>query len=158
MLRCLPLMLLAVFGVAAVAAADDSPKDEASCTLFLDGGNIEKLSLESERDEEKIFTKPGESVALEPGRYRVSQIKIEGGYDYYGLFSIESQWFTIEPGGQHHLRAGSPLTSHVEVNRRSRILELTYTLQDAGWRRYLTNDRSNRHRGIGKRKCRRPRA
>ena len=139
---CLSLMLLAIFGIAAVAA-EDSPKDEASCTLFLDGHGIEKLALENERGEEKTFIKPGESVALEPGRYRVSQIEIEGGYDYYGLFSIESQWFTLAPGGQHRLRAGSPLTSRVEVEGRGRILELTYTLQDAAGRNYRSNDRSN---------------
>ncbi|NLF07552.1 MAG: hypothetical protein GX594_06170 [Pirellulaceae bacterium] len=139
---CIPFMLVAILGAAA-PTADDPPKDDAVCTLVLDGGSIEKLSLESDRGEEKIFIKPSESVALEPGRYRVAEIAIEGGYTYSGLFRTVSQWFTLAPGGQHRLRAGSPLTSRVEVERRGRILELNYKLQDAAGRSYRSNDRSN---------------
>ena len=134
------ILLLSVLG-ADPTAAEQSPPDGATCQLILDGQGIEKLVLE--RENRGTYTKDvtGPSLWLEPGRYRVLQVTLKGGFNHDARG--EAEWFTLSSDEPHHLRAGAPLTPRVDVKRQGRLLNLDYRLVDAAGRRYRNTDRTH---------------
>ncbi len=66
---------------------------------------------------------------------------MKGGYTHDAF--ADTYWFTLSPGKPYHLRAGVPLTSHVEVTREGRLLKLDYRLVDVAGRQYRDANRTS---------------
>lgn len=138
--------------LAAVLAADPSRANEprpaaATCQVIVDGRAVEKLSLQKENDRESgrtqvIYDVRGPSLSLEPGRYRVDRIDLKGGY-WHRAAQMDTDWFALSPDQPYHLRAGAPLTSHIDVTREGRLLKLDHRLLDAAGRRYGSTERTS---------------
>jgi hypothetical protein len=127
--------------------ADDQPTAQQSrpnaaiCRVIVDGEHIEQLILEGENGHLHLKDATSSNISLEPGRYRVSQIMLKGGY--FNDNRAKTEWITLSPGAPYHLRVGAPLTSHVDVKREGRLLKLNCRLADAAGRPYRSMDRSS---------------
>jgi hypothetical protein len=127
--------------------ADDQPTaeqprpDAAVCQVVLDGDHIEQLILEGDNGRTYVKDAANSNFFFEPGRYRLSRIMLKGGCFFDN--PAEPEWFTLSPGEPYHLRAGAPLTSHVNVKREGQLLKLDYRLADAAGRHYRNTDRSS---------------
>jgi hypothetical protein len=121
--------------------AEPSRPDAAICQVILDGKYVEQLILEGENGRLHVRDATSSNLFLEPGRYRVSRIMLKGGYSYD--IHAETEWFTLSPDEPYHLRAGAPLTSHVDVTHKGRLLNLEYRIVDTAGRRYRSTDRTS---------------
>lgn len=118
--------------------------EAATCQLIVDGQAVEELWLQNENMLTLTHKLKGPTLSLAPGRYRVERIQLKGGY-----LHIAEPWesdFTLRPDQPHHLRAGAPLKSHVEVKREGRLLSFDYRLTDAAGRRYRSSNTTARPR------------
>ncbi len=121
--------------------------------LVIEGRGIERLTLEKRGAKWRFgmpapreLHRPGPKVSLAAGEYRVTDVRLEGGYrccppqrigDPQGGEPEEVGWFTVGPDKPHVLRIGAPLKPTLRVARDGRILRMAYDLMDAsaamGW-------------------------
>jgi len=118
-------------------AAEQSDEDGTLCQLNINGGYIEKLELLNKTGRVCEFERPGSSVTLPAGQYRVRRVGLKGGFAGFGQPTAEDTWFTLAPGKPYELKVGAPLTLSVEATRRGSHLTLNYTLNDASGRKYI---------------------
>jgi hypothetical protein len=134
--------LVAALGLLLAPAAPAATAPAGSCRLDLDGRLIEQLTLECEDGRLQEISKPGSSVALPPGRYRVRKVALKGDWSSSGRASAPDDWFTLSAQQPHRLAVGAPLRHTVRVSGGAMHLTLDYELVDAGGRRYLNRKRS----------------
>jgi hypothetical protein len=76
-----------IFAASCPFAADqgtEPPSGKAAgCELIIEGKSIEQLILVNKHDVQKEIQRPGESVSLPSGRYRVLHVVLDGGYRAY---------------------------------------------------------------------------
>jgi len=132
--------------VLAVEPAERSAANPATCHLNIQGGPVEVLTLVDDKGNCKEIQRPGASVSLAPGRYRLDHISLKGGCECHVHPITDDSWFTLAPDKSHDLRLGIPLKPEVAVTRHGRIVELSYALRGVGGYEYICSDRSNRPR------------
>jgi hypothetical protein len=137
-------VVLLLFGAAALGAAEQTKPppapDAPACRLNIQGKFVEWLMLVDEQDRQELLHVQGDRVAVEPGRYRVREVQLKGGYHSYVSSDREEDWFTVGPGSPHQLKVGAPLTPKVRVTRQGPLLKLDYQLLDAGGRNYSNRE------------------
>jgi len=136
--------VVAGFLPAAAGAADRSAqpprtKELASCKLLFEGQfaqSIEKLTLARERD---LLTgdgglvapicRPGEPVLLPPGKYRIMEIRLVGGYNTRASDGRET--LVLRPDEPCRLAFLAPLTPQITAKRAGRLLVIGCQIHDA---------------------------
>ena len=122
-----------------VAAASTAP---AASVLQIEGHSIEKLTLAGTESGDLVLRKPGASVELSPGRYRIKQVVLAGDVQHDAAYrTVASDRFTIAAGEPCKLVVGAPLFATVKAKRRGDVLTLNYELQDAAGRMYFRDPR-----------------
>ena len=116
------------------------------CELRIEGHSIVSLTLlkatarPSDGTEQlagERHMRPGHSLWLPAGRYRVTGVEVEGGYQFDERSGPQDAWFELAPGTSHALAIGAPLAPRVTVKRHGRFLEMDADLVDAAGRSYL---------------------
>ncbi len=127
--------------VAGEAAAEDSP---ATGELHIEGGSVTGLTLEDEQEKRNHFSASGPVITLPPGKYRLFEVALEGGYTCWPRLMPQElwQWITVAPGQVARLRVGAPLRQVVEIRRQGPAMVLNYELIGQGGERYAPDDTS----------------
>jgi hypothetical protein len=129
---CAALVVLLV--VAIPAKAGD---DEVSCELKIRGHSIVRLTLiEKTRHSGVLFDKPGESVQLPAGKYRVEQVELEDGYAMAPQPGQRQDWFEVTAAGPNELVVGAPLYPTTTATRHGGFVQLDYDTVDGAGRSY----------------------
>jgi len=116
--------------------------NDVKVELHLEGKGIEHLVLLSKDQPTQTFENPGQTIKVAPGKYRVNEVRLKGGYifryrSYDGDTPIEAD--TNEPAV---LRVGGPLRQNLTLQRRGGCLVLSHELVGLGGEKYPPN--SNR--------------
>lgn len=128
-----------------LAAQAPQPVAPSAGVLQLDGHAIKSLTLVRQGQpaggmfavpEGQRYDQPGEQLSLAPGKYRVQEVVLEGGFAAQDYFGGEEDWFEIAVDQPHRLAIGAPLTPKVTATRHGRFLEMEYQLLDAAGRNY----------------------
>ena len=128
------IALVAILAVATPAKAAD---DGVACELKIRGHSIAKLMLiEKTRSSGVRFDRPGESVQLPAGEYRVEQVELEGGYELDSRPGQRQDWFEVTPAGPNELVVGAPLYPTAAATRHGGFVELDYDTVDGAGRSY----------------------
>jgi hypothetical protein len=140
-----------VTGLSAAEVPGPAPAAGAGgCKIDIQGSHIRRLTLEAQSGYVRPIDHPGPRISLPPGKYRVRQVDLEGGYQFYGFSAADPGWFTLTPETPYQLKVGGPLTPSVKVTRWGRFLTLDYQLLDAGGRAYRGGASVNRPRSISR--------
>lgn len=110
--------------------------DAAACRLNIVGESIETLTLTNQAGVAKQLNRPGSSVSLPAGQYRISQVELKGGYRCRAAGTGKNDLFRLVAGKSHQLEVGAPLAPSVQVTRQGRLLKIDYQLLDAAGRSY----------------------
>lgn len=134
-------LLACQFGTPALADPErDSPDQAATdvsvatCELNIQGSHIEQLTLVDESGSERVIRRPGDTVSLPPGRYRLEHVELEGGWAFRAFGMGTS--FSLAPDRPYLLTLGSPLEPRLSVERQGRRFLLNHEVVDAAGRRY----------------------
>ena len=112
--------------------------------LKLEGKHIERLVLSQKDGGTKKFDKPGETIKLPVGEYRLQEVRLQGGYSCRIMTPIsDANWVTIAEDKPAVLKVGAPLKQTVEVRRQGSLLLLNYKLLGAGGEAYTSDNRSD---------------
>ncbi len=140
-LACCWVLLLGVANTPA-GASDDEPE---MCILEIKGDSIANLTLISQGDDPtgtgdglagKRFVRPGKTLLLPAGRYRLETVELDGGYQCQSLYAWGDDWFELGPGKPNELVVGAPLSPKVTARRHGQFLQMDYDLVDAAGRSY----------------------
>jgi hypothetical protein len=150
-MRRLMALAIAVAWCAAIAskAASSDPATTARkpelCELKIEGHSILSLTLLKESGVPgniaeglagEKHVRPGTSLWLPAGRYRVEGVELEGGYRSSASYRHDDEWFELAPGKPQQLVIGAPLSPQVTVKRHGKFLEMSYDPVDAAGRSY----------------------
>ena len=138
---------LILLPLAAVLCAADSSADQQANhgatgeaeqgRLRIEGRGIDRLTLHNEAGQATEITRPGESVSLPVGKYRIWEVELTGGFHCYAFATNPGDSFQVAADQVPMLQVGAPLTPQIRVQRAGRLLTLDYDLVDARGRRYL---------------------
>ena len=129
---CAALVVLVSIGTRAVADTD-----EASCELTIQGHSIVRLTLVEKTGKSGAqFEKPGESIQLPAGEYRVELVVLEDGYVLEPQPGQRQDWFEVTPAGPNELVVGAPLYPTATAIRRGGFIQLDYDTVDGAGRSY----------------------
>ena len=143
-------MLAATLILPAIAWPAGKPAQPPSATessygeLVLEGESgkfVERLTLWKAPAGTHNLVRPGPSVLLPPGSYRLVEIRLRGGY-CTRPFTKEMETITISPGKPCRLNLGA-LRPSVDVQRRGPLLVLNCQLCDSAGRHYFDETRDN---------------
>lgn len=116
-------------------------QDSAVGELKLEGKHVERLVLSQKNGSRKKFDKPGETIQLPIGEYRLQEAHLQGGYSCGIMMPIsDANWVTVAKDKPAVLKVGAPLRQIVKVERRGSVLQLSYELSGVGGEKY-TSDR-----------------
>jgi hypothetical protein len=123
--------------------ADGQPAAKpAEGQLVLEGRHIERLVLSDEQGKPVDLRRPGDSVSLPVGPYRILSIEVEGGHtaDLGPSAESGSNRLTISPDEPCRPNLGAPLKPRVTVARHGDTLRLDYGrgLYDGDGRQYTS--------------------
>jgi len=151
-LRMLAADLVAViilnlgFGPGSLCAKESPVPPEQDTNLGelnLQGQHIERLVLRQKDGGTKKFDKPGETIKLPVGEYRLQEVRLQGGYSCGITAPIsDADWVTIAEDKPAVLEVGAPLKQAVRVERWGRFLVLNYELLGVGGEKYTQADRN----------------
>jgi hypothetical protein len=127
------------------------PGEPATCILNIKGHSIASLTLIRQGDvaagaQEGLsgqkHVRPGKSLHLPAGKYRVENVELEGGYRLKARHGRNDDWLELAPDKPCELIVGAPLSPQVTVKRHGRYLQMDYDLVDAAQRSYtkVAND------------------
>ena len=133
------LALVAYLGADAPIAVR-SDKD-AGCQVIL-GPHVTSVVFVDEHGVQPVLKPAGQDVSLKAGRYRISEITLEGGYSYRAAYEQNVEWIILTPDKPYELQAGTPLTPRVRATRQGPLLKLDYQLVDAAGRNYRSSEPS----------------
>ena len=126
------LVVLLVVAAPAMAGADG-----VSCELKIRGHSIVRLTLvEKTRHSGVLFDRPGESVQLPAGEYRVEHVELEDGYVLSLPPGQRQDWFEVTPAGPNELVVGAPLYPTATASRYGGFIQLDYDTVDGAGRSY----------------------
>ena len=129
---CVALVLFLV--VVAPAKAD---ADGVACELAIHGHSIVRLTLVEKTGRSGAqFDKPGDSVQLPAGQYRVEQVELEDGYVMATRLGRRQDWFEVTPAGPNELVVGAPLYPTATATRHGGFVQLDYDTVDGAGRSY----------------------
>jgi hypothetical protein len=135
------------FGPGSLCAKDTPPSPDQGQKvgeLNLQGQHIQRLVLSQKDGSRKKFDKPGETIKLAIGEYRLQEASLEGGYSCGITRPIsDADWVTIAEDKPAVLKVGAPLKQTVEVTRQGSLLLLNYKLLGAGGEAYTSDNRSD---------------
>ncbi len=128
--------------------AKETPTPSAQGTnlgeLKVQGKYIERLVLRQKDGAIREFGKPGETIKLPAGEYRLEQVRLQGGYSCGITRPIsDADWVTVAADKPAVLKVGAPLKQTVEVRREGSLLLLNYKLLGAGGEAYTSDKRSD---------------
>ena len=140
-MACSTIMAMqAVFS--AQTAAAQQPE---LCELKIEGHSILSLTLIKMDDPSsgtshglagEKHMRPGKSLQLPAGRYRVVRVEVAGDYESSDGVAGEEPWFDLSRDQPCQLVIGAPLFPSVDVTRHGKFLEMNYELVDAAGRKY----------------------
>lgn len=108
--------------------------DEGTCELKIRGHSIVRLMLIEKSHLAGVrFDRPGETVKLPAGVYRLEQVDLE---ENCSLRTVQLEWFNVSPDKPNELVVGAPLNPTVSVKRHGTFLQLDYDLVDGAGRSY----------------------
>jgi hypothetical protein len=126
------ILLLVATAVPAMAGAD-----EASCELKISGHSIVRLTLVEKTQQTGVrFDRPGDSIQLPAGEYRVEGVELEQDYVLASRPSQRRDWFEVTPAGPNELVVGAPLYPTASARRHGGFLQLDYSTVDGAGRSY----------------------
>lgn len=127
------LALAVLLATRAVAKA----AEPGNCELAIRGHSIRQLTLiERTRRTGVRFDRPGETVQLPPGEYRVEQVELDNGYTLDPLAVPRHDWFQVTREGRNELAAGAPLYPTVAARRHGGFIRMDYSTVDGVGRSY----------------------
>jgi len=109
--------------------------------LKLEGKHIQQLVLQSRDGKRERFDKPGESITLPAGKYRLQEVHLEGGY-VSRIRIVPDDWVTADKDKPAVLKVGAPLKQTVKAQRQGSVLVLNYELLGIGGEIYTDRDTS----------------
>jgi len=134
---------IVIFLNAGISLSRAQEEDSAMGELKLEGKHIQQLVLQSRDGKRESFDKPGESITLPAGEYRLREVHLEGGY-VSRVQIVPDDWVTADKDKPAVLKVGAPLKQTVKVQRQRNLLVLNYELLGVGGESYTHRDRSKR--------------
>jgi len=135
------------FGPDSLCAKDTPPSPDRGQKLGeldLQGRCIERLVLRQKNGGTKNFEKPGETIRLSAGEYRLEQVRLQGGYSCGITRPIsDANWVTVAEDKPAVLKVGAPLKQAITVERRGSLLILNYEILGVGGEKYTSSDRGH---------------
>jgi hypothetical protein len=142
-----PAVLLALlFSTTAALPADPATGQSAEAAdsqLNVGSKLVKGLTLVEESGKYRVIDRPGESLTLPAGKYRLEEIELQGDYRSCRFRGSGGQWFELTPDRPHQLRVDGLLSPTVDVTRQGRLLELSYSLADVNGATYSYRDSGN---------------
>jgi len=140
-LTCRSIALFLALGAATpdgAWCAEPPSRDPSSsaCDVVIEGNQIVELALDADGRSSIVMKQPGSRITVPRGRYRVSSVVLEGGYEARS-YDPANVWFDAKAGKPVRIVVGAPLTPRVTAVRRGAVLQLKYELRDAGGRLYV---------------------
>lgn len=129
-------------GICLCQAQEANKQNSAVGELKLEGKYIERLVLQSRDGKRERFDKPGESITLPAGEYRLLETHLKGGYICSSSRTPTGDWVTIAEDKSAVLKVGAPLKQIVKAQRRGKFLALNYELLGVGGEMYTSANRS----------------
>ena len=129
------LLSAVAYDCAFAAPSQGSRSDTLMGEVVIEGSCIVELAVTADTKSAMVLKRPGSTITLPRGRYRISAVTLEGNYvarDY----NPANGGFEVTPEKPTKIAAGAPLTPSLTVTRRGTILELNYELRDAAGRKY----------------------
>ncbi len=111
--------------------------------LKLEGQHVESIVLWGKDGQTERFDKPGETIELPVGQYRLLESHLDGGYDCFQGAGPQSKWISIAENAPAVLKIGAPLNQTLTVKRQGKVLTLDYKLIGIGGEAYTSAERSN---------------
>jgi hypothetical protein len=105
--------------------------------LRIEGTRIARLVLERDDGHTEEWSNPGGSIKLPVGAYQVRQLTLDDGYSCQSQSLTKLGPIEISADAPAVLTAGGPLEQSIGVNRRGRILALSYNLHGVGGEAYV---------------------
>ena len=144
--RCTPLVGFVLFCLWATIglcdAQETGTKDAPLGVLKLEGSNLDYIELFAKDGHTERITRPNQTIELPPGKYRLQQVRLKGGYTYYNRGTPGYTWTTVAADMPATMKVGAPLIPTVKVQREGRILRFSYELRGEGGETYTGGDRS----------------
>ena len=111
-------------------------------TLHIDGAGIERLVLQGDTGQPKVFPRPEPNVVLPEGNFRLEEVTLQGGYSCLGFqIPAEARVVKIGAGASATLKLGAPLRQTVKIERWGAALVLNYQLLGRGGESYTVTRR-----------------
>lgn len=114
------------------------------CQLNIEGQAIERLTLVDAGEKETAIERPGKSISLPAGKYRLRDVELQGGFSCHEYFASDDDWIHVAAGQSAVLKAGAPLTPRISVKRSGRVLTIDHELADAAGRTYTPGTENRR--------------
>ena len=129
------------------ALPNETTRSSPPGELRLGGEHIERLVLNCEDGPAKTFERPGKSIMLPAGRYRLRQLILEGGFTHdapepMDFESMDSEWddatsIVVTAARPAKLNIGGPIRHWLKVRKDTRYLSMQYNRVGVGGERYL---------------------
>jgi hypothetical protein len=120
--------------------------------LRLGGQYIEKIVLDCQDGPAKTFERPGKTIMLPAGRYRLKEVTLEGGFFHDApqpMFfdPTDPEWddassIVVTAERPVHLRTGGPVQHVVKAEKDNRYLRIEHHFVGMGGERYSPPDES----------------
>jgi hypothetical protein len=114
--------------------------------LRLVGEHVERLVLDFQDGSTQTYDRPGKTIMLPAGRYRLNEVTLEGGFRREQDLAY-AEWddatsIVVTAGKPVQLNAGGPLRQIVKVDKDSRHLRMEHNFVGLGGERYFSPDGS----------------
>ncbi len=114
--------------------------------LRLGGEHIERLVLDYQDGSTKTFDRPGKTIVLPAGRYRLTEVTLEGGFQREPE-SLYPEWDDVLPimvtaEKPVYLNTGGPVRQLLKVEKESRHLRIEHNFVGVGGEPYFSTDDS----------------
>ncbi|MBN2315007.1 MAG: hypothetical protein JXM79_13835 [Sedimentisphaerales bacterium] len=105
--------------------------------LRLEGQHIEHLVLRGRDGHAERFNRPGDTINLPVGKYRLKDVRLKNGFNYSSR-PLKYKWITVAQDEPAVFKVGAPLKQIVRIIRRGPILEIDYELVGVGGETYAS--------------------
>ena len=116
-------------------------KEQISGEIIIEGNFIQRLVLVNQNNKRETFNSPGERIHLPTGEYRLLEVILTNNYSGHFYPAGGYDWFMVTPDKPTRIKVGGPLKQKIYVNRRGRILMLSYQLVGIGNGTYVSANR-----------------
>jgi hypothetical protein len=118
-------------------------EDSSMSQLKINAEYIERLVLVDDSGKDYRFEDLSKPVMLPPGRYRLREVYLEGGFQSYHWSDAGLEWIEMGTDEEAILKIGPPLEQSIILARRGPVLKLDYKLTGQGGENYSSSDREN---------------